>query len=177
MCDSWIYCVYNIPVYTILNSYSGVTRLLFCLFWIILLCKLWLASVFDMVWYGLWTRSAGHCDYADFNSVLFAVIMQVNISICDIFDIWYDFYDVYYNIYTFIDLKLRYTVTNMFLNSDISQTCRQWAGHSSIIKNIENSSRTAFTLRTVYYTNVHITHRVLYKSGTHSSISIGAVAS
>ena len=31
---------------------------------------------------------------------IFAVIMQVNIPICDIFDIWYDYYDVHHNIYT-----------------------------------------------------------------------------
>ena len=31
---------------------------------------------------------------------IFAVIMQVNISICDIVDAWYDSYDVHRNIYT-----------------------------------------------------------------------------
>ena len=31
---------------------------------------------------------------------IFAVFMQVNIPICDIFDIWYDYYDVHHNIYT-----------------------------------------------------------------------------
>ena len=31
---------------------------------------------------------------------IFAVIMQVNIPICDIFDICYDYPDVHHNIYT-----------------------------------------------------------------------------
>ena len=31
---------------------------------------------------------------------IFAVIMQVNIPICDIIDIWYHYYDVHHNIYT-----------------------------------------------------------------------------
>ena len=32
---------------------------------------------------------------------IFAVIMQINIQICDNFDICYDYYDVHHNIYTF----------------------------------------------------------------------------
>ena len=49
-CMHWLYFVYKIPAYDILNSYS--------------------------------------------------VIMQVNIPICDIFDIRYDYYDVNHNFYT-----------------------------------------------------------------------------
>ena len=49
--------------------------------------------------------------------------MEVNIHICDIFDIWYDYYDVHHNIYTFAKkLKLVSTVINTSVTSDISQT-------------------------------------------------------
>ena len=54
---------------------------------------------------------------------IFAVIMQVNIPICDNFDICYDYYDVHHNIYTVHKiLKLLSTVINTSMTSDISQT-------------------------------------------------------
>ena len=35
-CMHWLYCVYKIPAYDIINSYSGIIRLVFCWFLIIL---------------------------------------------------------------------------------------------------------------------------------------------
>ena len=84
-CMHWLYCVYKIPAYDIINSYSSIIRLVFCCFLIILWCKLWLAGVFGMrmlcytVHWSLWPRGdderggggGGYCDCADFNGAFY----------------------------------------------------------------------------------------------------------
>ena len=81
---------------------------------------------------------------------IFAVIMQVNIPICDIFDTWHDYYDVHHHIYTVLKIYNCFIVINTSITSDTSQTADDERGILLHGKNIFRKFAQNFFINILY---------------------------